>query len=62
MSTTATPTPNNPMHRTFVTPMPRFKSLTICICAALYGIRDPKTAHMLDRNLHSDALKQMEAA
>lgn len=50
------------MHRTFVTPMPRFKSLTICICAALYGIRDPKTAHMLDRNLHSDALKQMEAA
>lgn len=41
-------------------PLPRFRTLTVCIRAALRGVRDPSVQHMVERNRSLDEMKQIE--
>jgi hypothetical protein len=49
--------------RTFNSPLPRYRTLTICVRAALYGLVDPPVRHMIERNrmlADAKALEQMD--
>lgn len=51
--------------RTFNSPLPRYRPLTICIRAALYGLANSMVRHMIERNRMLDdakALDQVDAA
>jgi len=39
--------------------VPRFRTLTVCIHAALYGVKHPGVQHMINRNIAVDSQRQI---
>lgn len=59
MSPTQLPAVQRAAHTSVLGPLPRYRTLTIMVRAALYGAQHPLVQHMAERNREIDGMKAM---